>query len=118
MHFERGFELPASRQSICRQAANQRRSAALRIEEAVGLSRRGLELLERLPRHSMSAPSRNSGCTSRLGVPLIATEGYAAPDVGSVYLKARVAVSAVGRAAGDFSSTLGALDILCAERQS
>src|SRR4030095_14928727 len=57
-------------------------------QEAVGLSRRGLELLGRLP-DSRERAAQELDLQLALGVPLIATKGYAAPDVGSAYLKAR-----------------------------
>ena len=56
--------------------------------EAVALSRRGLELIEKLP--DTPERARQELCLHvTLGVPLIATEGYAAPDVGLTYTRAR-----------------------------
>ncbi len=86
MHFERGSNYKQAVKYLQHAAENAIRRFAYR--EAVGLSRRGLELLGRLP----DTPERAQQelCLQlTLGVPLIATEGYAAPDVGSVYLKAR-----------------------------
>jgi hypothetical protein len=62
-----------------------RRSA---YREAIALSRRGLELLATLPDTEERA-RQELRLQVTLGVPLIATEGYAAPEVGSVYVRAR-----------------------------
>jgi len=86
MHFERGAANRRAVKYLQRAAENEIRRFA--YSEAVGLARRGLELLERVP----ETPERDQqelGLQLTLGVPLIATEGYAAPAVGGVYLKAR-----------------------------
>jgi predicted ATPase len=86
MHFERGSDRKRAAKYLQQAAEKAIRRFAYR--EAVGLARRGLELLERLP----DTPERAQQelCLQlSLGVPLIATEGYAAPDVGRVYLRAR-----------------------------
>jgi predicted ATPase len=86
MHFERGSNYRQAAKYLQQAADNAIRRFAYR--EAVVLSRRGLELLWKLP----DTPERAEQelCLQlTLGVPLIATEGYAAPDVGSVYLRAR-----------------------------
>ncbi|PYS27218.1 MAG: hypothetical protein DMG11_17130 [Acidobacteria bacterium] len=57
-------------------------------QEAVVLSRRGLEVLAKLP-DTPERAQQELWLHITLGVPLIATEGYAAPDVGTVYLRAR-----------------------------
>jgi predicted ATPase len=57
-------------------------------QEAVGLARRGLALLDRLP----DAPARAQqelALLMALGVSLVATEGFASPDVEQTYLRAR-----------------------------
>ena len=86
MHFERAADPQQAAKYLQQAADNAIRRFAYR--EAVGLSRRGLELLLRLP----DTPERawQELCLQlTLGVPLIATEGYAAADVGSAYLRAR-----------------------------
>jgi len=86
MHFERGRDDKRAAKYLQQAADNAvRRFAYL---EAVRLSRRGLELLGRLPDTSERAEQELS-LQLTLGVPLIATEGYAAPDVGSAYTRAR-----------------------------
>src|SRR5262249_52175943 len=56
--------------------------------EAVKLSRKGLELIAKLPDDPERAEQELT-LQLTLGVPLIATEGYAVPDVGSTYTRAR-----------------------------
>src|SRR6185295_17427306 len=86
MHFERGSNYQQAVKYLKQAADNAVRRFAYR--EAVGLSRRGLELVGRLP----DTPERTQQelwLHLSLGVPLIAIEGYAAPDVGGAYAKAR-----------------------------
>jgi predicted ATPase/DNA-binding winged helix-turn-helix (wHTH) protein len=86
MHFERGADHKQAAKYLQLAADNAIRRFA--YQEAVALSRRGLELLSKLP----DTPERAEQelCLQlTLGVPLIATDGYAAPAVGGVYLKAR-----------------------------
>ena len=86
MHFERGSDYMRAAKYLQQAADNAIRRFAYR--EAVVLSRRGLELLGKLP--DTSERAEQELCLQlTLGVPLIATEGYAAPAVGIVYLKAR-----------------------------
>ena len=86
MHFERGLAFKRAAKYLRCAADNAIRRFAYR--EAVRLSLRGLELLGRLPDSSERA-EQELGLQLALGVPLIATKGYAAPDVGSAYLRAR-----------------------------
>ena len=86
MHFDRGRDYERAARHFQQAANNAIRRFAYR--EAVGLARRGLELLRQLPNTAKRA-EQELLMQLTLGVPLIATEGYAAPDVGNVYLKAR-----------------------------
>ncbi|HEU4391001.1 MAG TPA: AAA family ATPase [Blastocatellia bacterium] len=86
MHFERGSRYRQSAKYLLEAAENDVRRFA--YQEAAGLARRGLELLRKLPDSSERAVQELS-LQLALGVPLIATEGYAAPEVGRVYLRAR-----------------------------
>ena len=86
MHFEHGTDDRRAAQYLHQAALNALYRSAYR--EAIALSRRGLELLARLPETDEHDRQRLR-LQMTLGVPLIATEGYAAPEVGSVYLKAR-----------------------------
>ncbi|HSE23318.1 MAG TPA: AAA family ATPase [Pyrinomonadaceae bacterium] len=85
MHFERGSDYPNAIKYLREAADNDIRRFA--YKEAVALSRRGLHLLEKLP-DTPERAEQELGLLLTLGLPLVATEGYAAPDVGSLYLKA------------------------------
>jgi predicted ATPase len=93
MHFERGGDYKRAVKYLQQAAEDDiRRFAYL---EAVSLARRGLELITRLP----DTPERARQELSlhiTLGVPLIATEGYASPDVGPTYTRARELCRHVG----------------------
>jgi len=86
MHFERGRDYKRAANYL-KQAANKaiRRFA---YQEAVNLARRGIELIGKLP-DSPDLVNEALCLHLTLGVPLIAIEGYASPNVGKVYLKAR-----------------------------
>jgi len=86
MHFELGGKPVQAIEYIQQAAENAIRRFAYR--EAVILSRRGLQLIDRLPNTTARA-RQELRLYITLGVPLIATEGYAAPSVGDVYQKAR-----------------------------
>jgi len=86
MHFERGANYQQATRYLQQAADNDLRRFAYR--EAVALSRRGLALIEKLPETSDHA-KQELGLLITLGAPLIATEGYASPDVGSNYTRAR-----------------------------
>ena len=86
MHSELGSNYEQAAKYLQQAADNAMRRFAYR--EAVGLSRRGLELLERLP-DTPERAQQELWLHLTLGVPLIATEGYAAPDVGKAYARAR-----------------------------
>jgi len=59
------------------------------------LAQRGLELLARLPQDDQCA--HQELCLQlTLGIPLIATQGYAAPEVGRVYTRARELCQCIG----------------------
>jgi predicted ATPase len=86
MHFDRAGNLKQAIKYLQQAAENDIRRFAYR--EAVALSRRGLELVKRLP-DSPERARQELGLHVTLGVPLTATEGYAASDVGSTYARAR-----------------------------
>src|SRR5262245_54578835 len=93
MHFERGGDYKRAVKYLQQAAEDDiRRFAYL---EAVSLARRGLGLIKRLP----DTPERARQELSlhiTLEVPLIATEGYAAPEVGVTYTRARELCRHVG----------------------
>lgn len=93
MHFERGAVFKQAIKYLQQAADNALRRFAYR--EAVALSRRGLELLDRLP-DTVERTEQELCLQLTLGVPLIATEGYAAPEVGRCYTKARALCRQLG----------------------
>ncbi len=93
MHFERAANHQQAARYLQQAADNAMRRFAYR--EAVALSRRGLELLARLP-DSTERARQELSLHIALGVPLIASEGYAAPDVGLAYSKARTLCERLG----------------------
>ncbi len=93
MHFERGANNQKAVKYIQQAANNEIRRFA--YKDAVVLSRRGLELVAMLPDTTARA-QQELLLQLTLGVPLVATEGYAAPDVGSVYRKARELCNRLG----------------------
>ena len=86
MHFEQGHDYKRAAKYLQQGADKALRRFAYR--EAVGLSRRGLELLGKLP-DSAERAEQELYLQLALGLPLIATKGYAAADVGSAYARAR-----------------------------
>lgn len=86
VHFEQGRDYSRAAKYLQKAGDNAIRRFAYR--EAVGLARRGLVLLKRLP-DSAERAEQELCLQLTLGVPLIAIEGYAAPDVGIVYTRAR-----------------------------
>ena len=93
VHFERARDYKRAAKYLQKAADNAIRRFAYR--EAVGLARRGLELLARLPNTTEGA-AQELCLQLTLGMPLIATEGYASPNVGSAYLKARELLQQLG----------------------
>src|SRR5262249_13864437 len=96
MHFERASRYKQSARYLQEAAQNDIRRFA--YKEAVSLARRALELLYKLPDTTERAAQELS-LQLTLGVPLIATEGYASPDVGSTYLRARELCHQLGETA-------------------
>ncbi len=84
--FEAARDFPRAADYFLRAAEQAVRVAANR--EAVVLARRGLDLLEKLP----DTPDRTRqelALLLSLGVSLVATQGFASPDVGRTYGRAR-----------------------------
>jgi DNA-binding winged helix-turn-helix (wHTH) protein/predicted ATPase len=86
MHFERGRDYQRAAKYLEQAAENAIRRFAYR--EAVALARHGIDLLTRLPNTS-ERTTQDLSLHLALGVPLIATEGYASDAVGKVYTRAR-----------------------------
>jgi tetratricopeptide (TPR) repeat protein len=86
MHFERGRDYKRAAYYLKSGANNAIRRFA--YQEAVDLARRGIELINQLP-ETRETVNEALCLHLTLGVPLIAIEGYASPNVGEVYMKAR-----------------------------
>ncbi len=104
MHFERGHDYRRAVQ-YCEQAGKNaiRRSAH---REAVAHLTRGLELLKTLP----ATPERSQqelALQVALGAPLLATKGYAAPEVGAAYTRARELCQQMGETPQLFPVLMG-----------
>ena len=93
MHFERGRDYKRTAKYLQRAADKAIRRFA--YQEAVPLARHGLETIARMPDSSERA-EQELCLQLTLGVPLIATEGYAAEDVGNVYVRARELCRQIG----------------------
>ena len=93
MHFERGRDYKRATEYLRQAADNAIRRFAYR--EAVGLARRGIDLLTPLP-DSPERIRQELSLHLTLGVPLIATEGYASDVVGKVYSRARELYGQIG----------------------
>jgi len=93
MHFERGRDFIRAARYLQQAADKAIRQFA--YQEAVGLARSGIALLEKVP----DTPDRVNQALClhlTLGVPLIVIEGYASTNVGAVYLKARELSEQIG----------------------
>jgi DNA-binding winged helix-turn-helix (wHTH) protein/predicted ATPase len=86
MHFDRAGNHKQAIKYLQQAADNDLRRFAYR--EVVALCHRGLELVKRLP-DTPERARQELGLLVTLGIPLIATEGYAAPEVGKTYTRAR-----------------------------
>jgi adenylate cyclase len=86
MHFEHAADYERASRYLEHVAVNAMHRSAYR--EAIAASRRGLDLVASLP-DSDERARRELRLRLALGAPLIATEGYATPEVGSVYREAR-----------------------------
>ena len=95
MHFERAADYKQAATYVQQAAETAIRRFA--YHETVALSRRGLELLARVP-DTADRAQQELRLQLTLGVSLIATEGYAASSVGIVYLQARQLCQRLGDA--------------------
>ena len=93
MHFEQGRDYRKAVQYLQHAGENAVRRSA--HQEAISLLTKGLELLKTLP----DTPERTQQelrLHVALGAPLLATKGYAAPEVEGVYARARDLCQQVG----------------------
>jgi predicted ATPase len=86
VHFERGRDYFKAVQYLQQAGENALRRAA--HQEAINLFTRGLELLQPLP-DTPERVQQELTLQIALGVPLMAIKGYAAPEVGQAYARAR-----------------------------
>ncbi len=93
MHFEQSNDHERAARYLQQAGVNAMHRSAYR--EAIAASRRGLELLASLPDTDDRA-LQELRLQITLGVPLIATEGYAAQEVGNVYVRARALCERLG----------------------
>ncbi|HEX3248257.1 MAG TPA: AAA family ATPase [Pyrinomonadaceae bacterium] len=105
MHFEHARDYKRAAKYLQRAAETAIRRFA--YQESIGLARRGLKLLEKLP--DTDERAQQELCLQlTLGVPLIVTGGYASEDVGIAYTRARELCQRVG-ATPDISEALWGL---------
>jgi predicted ATPase len=96
MHFERGQDYRRAVQYLGQAAQTALRRSAHR--EAIDHLTKGLELLKTLP-DTPERAQQELMLQITLGAPLIATKGYAAPEVERVYTRARELYQQVGDSA-------------------
>jgi predicted ATPase len=104
MHFEQGHDYKHAAIYLQKGADKAIRRFAYR--EAVGLARRGVELLEKLP-DTADRREQELHLQLTLGPPLIATKGYAAADVGQAYTRARELCQQLGETREIFPALWG-----------
>jgi len=75
-------------------------------QEAVGLARRGLEMLKTLP-DTPERPQQELTLLITLGPPLIATKGWTAPEVETIYTRAHALCRRVGETPQLFQALWG-----------
>lgn len=95
MHFERAQDFPRALVYLQRAAENALRRSA--HQDAAALARRGLDLLSRIAEGSERTESELALQLS-LGAALVALKGYAAPEVGETYARARELHQQIGDA--------------------
>ena len=93
MHFEQAGDHERAARYLRQAGINAMHRSAYR--EAIAASRRGLELLAALP-DSTDRALQELRLQITLGVPLIATQGYAQQEVGTIYARARALCDRLG----------------------
>jgi DNA-binding winged helix-turn-helix (wHTH) protein/predicted ATPase len=105
MHFEQARDYKRAAKYLQRAAETAIRRFA--YKESIGLARRALELLTKLP--DTEERAQQELCLQlTIGVPLMVTGGYASADVGTAYTRARELSQRVG-ATADISEVLWGL---------
>ena len=85
MHFERGWDYPRAVQYLQQAGENALHRSA--HQEAISLLTKGLELLKTLP-DTLDRAHQELTLHLALGPPLMATKGYAAPEIEDTYTRA------------------------------
>ncbi|MCI0420206.1 MAG: hypothetical protein L0312_13445, partial [Acidobacteria bacterium] len=104
MHFERGRDYRRAVKYLVQATETAIRRFA--YQEAIVLARRGLELVQTLP-DSTERVHQELRLYIALGVSLTVTQGFAAPDVGRAYAKARELCRQLGETAEIFQVLWG-----------
>ena len=110
MHFERGRDYRKAVQYL--QHAGENASQRSAHQEAITLLTKGLELLKTLP-DTPERAQQELTLQMALGASLQATKGFAAPEVGKTYARARELCQQVGetpsssRCCGDYGCFMG-----------
>jgi predicted ATPase len=93
VHFEQGRDYPKAVQYLQYAGENALQRSA--YQETITLLAKGLELLKALP-DTLERSQQELTLQIALGVPLMATKGFSAPEVGAVYRRARELCQHVG----------------------
>jgi DNA-binding winged helix-turn-helix (wHTH) protein/predicted ATPase len=93
VHFEQGRDYPKAVQYLQYAGENALQRSA--YQETITLLTKGLELLKALP-DTPEHVQQELTLQITLGVPLMATKGFSAPEVGAVYRRARELCQHVG----------------------
>ncbi|MCI0355412.1 MAG: AAA family ATPase, partial [Acidobacteria bacterium] len=112
MHFEQGRDFQRAVKYLCQAAENAARRYA--YQDAVALARRGLELLRTLP-DSAERARQELLLQLVLGVSLIVTRGFAAPEAEQTFSRAHALCQQSGESLQLFTALSG-LFTVCAAR--
>ena len=104
MHFERGRDYPRAVHYLQQAGVNAIRRSA--YQEAIRYLTKGLDLLLVLP-ESHERTNQELSLQLTLGLPLVATRGYAAGEVEQIYTRALVLCEQIGETPLLFSALVG-----------
>ena len=104
VHFERGQDGQRAAQYLWHAAENARRKHA--YHETVALLRKSVDLLKTQP-DTVERTQQELALLVTLGVPLLMTKGYAAPEVEQTYARARQLCQEVGESPQLLSALAG-----------
>ncbi|NOT54949.1 MAG: AAA family ATPase, partial [Deltaproteobacteria bacterium] len=104
MHFERGRDYPRAVSYLHQAGANAIRRSA--YQEAIHYLTKGLDLLLTLP-ESHERMNQELRLRLALGLPLVATRGYTAPEIEQTYARAHTLCQQIGETPLLFSALVG-----------